>query len=116
MIVNKISFALLFLVVLVMGSGCCYYWPPAYTAVSPPHASYDTIWSSAMRAAQDVGIRITSSDKNAGTASGQRDGSSITIQVLKQSDGTTRVELTSKGSQSTVADDFYKAYNRNMGR
>jgi hypothetical protein len=114
--VNKIRFALLFLVILVMGSGCCYYGPPAYTAVSSPHASYDRIWDSAMRAAQDVGIRITSSDKNAGTASGQRDGVGVTIQVVKQSDGTTRVELTSKGGPSTVGDDFNRAYNRNMGR
>ena len=114
---NKIKFTFLCLVVIVMGSGCYYYGPaPAYTVVSPPHASYDTIWGSAMRAAQDVGIRITSSDRNAGTASGQRDGVGVTIQVLKQSDGTTRVELTSKGGPSTVADDFYKAYNRNMGR
>jgi hypothetical protein len=115
-VVNKIRFALLFLVVLVMGSGCYYYPPPAYTVVSPPHASYDRIWDSAMRAAQDVGIRITSSDRNAGTASGQRDGVGVTIQVVKQSDGTTRVEITSKGGPSTVTDDFYKAYNRNMGR
>jgi hypothetical protein len=114
--VNKIKFTFLFLVIIVMGSGCCYYGPPAYTAVSTPHSSYDTIWGSAMRAAQDVGIRITSSDKNAGTATGERDGASVTIRVVKQSDGTTRVELTSQGGPSTVADDFYKAYNRNMGR
>ena len=115
-IVNKIRFTLLFLVVLVMGSGCYYYPPPAYTVSSPPHASYDRIWDSAMRAAQDVGIRITSSDRNTGTASGQRDGVGVTIQVVKQSDGATRVEITSKGGPSTVTDDFYKAYNRNMGR
>jgi hypothetical protein len=117
MIVNKIRFALLFLVVLIMGSGCYYYGPPpAYTVASPPHASYDKIWDSAMRAAQDVGIRITSSDRNAGTAFGQRDGVGVTIQVVKQADGTTRVEVTSKGGPSTVTDDFNRAYNRNMGR
>ena len=116
---NRIKFALLFLVVLIMGSGCYYYPPPAYTVVSPPHASYDRIWDSAMRAAQDVGIQITSSNRNAGTILGQRDRVGVTLQVIQQPDGKTRVELTTegpKGSGSGVSDDFYRAFDRYMGR
>jgi hypothetical protein len=72
-----------------------------------------------MRAAQDVGIQITSSNRNVGTVFGQRDRVGVTIQVTQQADGRTRVELTaqgSRGSGSAVADDFYRAYDRYMGR
>ena len=110
----------LFFAGLVMASGCYYYVPPR-AVVSPgsPYASYDYVWDSAMRAAQDVDIQITSSNRSTGVAFGQRDGVSVTIQVTQQSDGRTRVELTTKGSQSAttaVADDFYRAYDRYMGR
>ena len=113
---KKVNFVPLLLIVFFTGAGCYYYAPPPYTVTSPPQASYDTIWDSAMRAAQDVGIRITSSNKNTGTAFGQRDGVNVTIQVTEQPDGRTRVELTSKGGPSTVGQDFYQAYNRHMGR
>ena len=117
---KKVSLTLLIIVIaFAMGSGCYYYGPPPYTTPSPPYASYDYVWDSAMRAAQDVGIHITSANKNTGAAFGQRDGVSVTIEVTQQSDGRTRVELTTKGSQpatSAVADDFYRAYDRYMGR
>jgi hypothetical protein len=118
-IVKKVNLTLLVIIALVMGSGCYYYGPPPYGTSSPPNASYDYVWDSAMRAAQDVGIQITSANRNTGTAFGQRDGVSVTIQVTQQSDGRTRVELTTKGSQpatSAVADDFYRAYDHYMGR
>ena len=116
--VKKSSLILLLLMGFVTGSGCYYYGPPPYT-YAPPYASYDYVWDSAMRAAQDVGIQISSSNRNTGTAFGQRDGVSVTIQVTQQSDGRTRVELTTRGSQSAtsaVADDFYRVYDRYMGR
>ncbi len=116
---NRINLAWLLLMALVVGSGCYYYGPPPYVVTSPAYSNYDHIWDSAMRAAQDVGIGITSSNKSAGTAFGQRDGVSVTIQVTPQSDGRTRVELSAKGNQSAtsaVADDFYRAYNHYMGR
>jgi hypothetical protein len=119
-IVRKVNLTLLVIIALVMGSGCYYYGPPTYGTPPPsPYASYDYVWDSAMRAAQDVGIQITSANKNTGAAFGQRDGVSVTIQVMQQSDGRTRVELTTKGSQSAtsaVADDFYRAYDHYMGR
>jgi hypothetical protein len=90
------------------------YYPP-----EPPYPSYDYIWDSAIRAAQDVGIQITSSNRNTGTIFGQRDSVGVTIQVIHQTDGKTRVELTAegaRGSGSGVADDFYQAFNRYMGR
>jgi hypothetical protein len=117
-LLKKIAKILFLFVGLVMTSGCYYYGPPPYT-YAPPYASYDYVWDSAMRTAQDVGIQMTSSNRSTGTAFGQRDGVSVTIQVTQQSDGRTRVELTTKGSPSAtsaVADDFYRAYDHYMGR
>jgi hypothetical protein len=119
---KKICLTLLLLAVVVLSPGCYYYVPPGAVvapAPGPPYATYYYVWDSAMRAAQDVGIQITSANKSTGTAFGQRDGVSVTIQVTQQADGRTRVELTTKGSQggtSAVADDFYRAYDRYMGR
>ncbi len=117
---KKITLALLLLTGVAMASGCYYYVPPgAVVAPGAPYASYDYVWDSAMRAAQDVGIQITSSNRSSGTVFGQRGGVSVTIQVTQQADGRTRVELTTKGSEggtSAVADDFYRAYDRYMGR
>ena len=117
---KKTAIVLLILAGLVMASGCYYYVPPgAVTYPGQPYASYDYVWDSAMRAAQDVGIQITSANRSTGAAFGERDRVSVTIQVTQQSDGRTRVELTTKGSQSAtsaVADDFYRAYDHYMGR
>ena len=117
---KKLNLALLILTGFVFVSGCYYYEPyPVYYPPPPPYPSYDYIWDSAMRAAQDVGIQITSSNRNAGTILGQRDRVGVTLQVIQQPDGKTRVELTTegpKGSGSGVSDDFYRAFDRYMGR
>jgi len=118
--VKKLDVALLILTVFVIVSGCYYYEPyPVYYPPAPPYPSYDYIWDSAIRAAQDVGIQITSTNRNTGTVFGQRDKVGVTIQVIQQPDGKTRVEVTTegtKGSGSAVSDDFYGAFNRYMGR
>jgi hypothetical protein len=117
---KKISLALFLVTGITLAPGCYYYVPPgAVVAPGPPYATYDYVWDSALRAAQDVGIQITSANKSTGTAFGQRDNVNVTIQVTQQADGRTRVELTTRGSQggtSAVADDFYRAYDRYMGR
>ena len=117
---KKLGLTLLISAVFVIVSGCYYYEsPPMSYPPEPPYASYDYTWDSAIRAAQDVGIQITSSNRNTGTIFGQRDRVGVTIQVTQQADGRTRVELTAqggRGSSSGVADDFYRAYDRYMGR
>jgi outer membrane protein OmpA-like peptidoglycan-associated protein len=121
--VKRLNLTLLLLTGLVIVSGC-YYYVPSEVVTSPrppyaspyasPFASYDYIWDNVMRAAQDVGIQITSSNRNTGTIIGQRDRVGVTIQVIQQADGRTRIELTindSQGSSSAIADDFYRAYD-----
>ena len=114
---KKRNLSLFLLTSFLLASGCYYYGPAPYVATPAPYASYDYIWDSATRAAQDVGIQITSTNRNAGMIFGQRDGAEVTIQVMRQADGRTRVELTAKGNQgSGVASDFYRAYDACMGR
>lgn len=111
---KRISRAVLLLMALVMVSGCYYYGPPP-----PGYSDYDRIWDSAMRAAHDAGITITSANRNAGAATGHRGGVSVTIQITPQPDGTTRVALNTTGNQaetSAVSEDFHRAYNYYMGR
>lgn len=114
-IAKKLNLTLLLFTSLVIVGGCYYYVPPAVVvSPGPPHVSYDYIWDNVMRAAQDSGIQITSSNKNTGTIFGQRDRVGVTIQILQQADGRTRIELTvndSQRSSSAIADDFYRAYD-----
>ena len=112
---KKLNLALLIATGLLVSSGCYYYVPPAVVSLPPPpYASYDYVWDNVILAAQDVGIQITSSIRNTGTIFGQRDGVGVTIQIIRQPDGRTRIELTVKGGQglgSAIADDFYRAYD-----
>ena len=116
---KRLSLTLLLLMGLAIVSGCYYYVPSAVVAspdlpYASPYASYDYIWDNVMRAAHDAGIQITSSNRNTGTIFGQRDRVDVTIQIIRQADGRTRIELTingSQGSSSAIADDFYGAYD-----
>jgi hypothetical protein len=101
-------------------SGCYYVGPLPPVAVEPgPAPSFDFAWDSALRAADESGIRITSANKESGTLLGQRGPIDVKITVVKQVDGKIRVELDLKSQPPRaqyVADDFYKAYGRYMGR
>jgi hypothetical protein len=99
------------------GQGCTVYEPvPVY---APPPSTYDRAWDSAVRAAQDSGITLSSVDRNAGLIQGSRDGIAARISVLGQADGTTRVELNLQGDlqrDPTLSQRFQSTYNRYMGR
>jgi len=73
----------------------------------------------ARRAGGETGIEIRSEDRGTGTILGRRGSVDVTITVLRQNDGRTRVEMDFRGNRSRtdqVADDFYRAYDRYMGR
>ena len=98
----------------VFAAGCVVYEPaPAYVSV------YDRAWDSALRAAQDSGIAVTSSDRGAGTIRGTKDGIDANIVLRRQSDGRTRVESNFSGQlerDPTLSQRFDAAYERYMGR
>ena len=103
-------------------TGCYYYAaapppPPAPAPYTPP--SYDEAWEHALRAAGDAGIQVISADKKAGSILGQRGAADVKIQVVQQENGSIKVELHMKRQQGggrAIADDFYRAYDRYMGK
>ena len=101
---------------LIAAPGCYYYGPvPAYQSVT----TFDQVWDSALRAAEEAGIRLSFTDKNSGVIRGWREKTNVEILVMRQADGRMRVEFSRQGPKDqdpTLQDRFYQAYERNMGR
>ena len=109
--------SILMFVLAVLLSGCVVYEPvpvPAYH-----DSSYDRVWDSALGAAEDAGVKITSADRTTGIIRGVTSSSDVTISVTTQADGRIRVAFSSKGAKGEDADlndRFTRFYNRRMGR
>jgi len=100
----------------VMG-GCVVYEP--VPVPSSYGSSYDRVWDSAMGAAEDAGIKITSADRTTGIIRGVTGSTGVTISVITQADGKIRMEFTSKGPKgqdADLSDRFTRFYNSRMGR
>jgi hypothetical protein len=97
---------------------CIAYAPVPAPAVYYRVGSYRIAWENAQRAAEDVGIRITSSDEDSGTIEGQADRTAVTIRVKRQPDERIRLEVSLRGPSrdSYIADEFHRAYERRAGR
>ena len=110
---------ILIMLLLLLGSvqlGGCYYVRPAPVV---PATSYDVVWDSALRAAEEVDVQIISVDNGAGIIYGKKGSTDVRVIVTRQYDGKTRVELDMKGEKlhtQSLADDFFRAYDRYMGR
>ncbi len=97
--------------------GCVVYEPvpvPAYYG-----SSYDRVWDSALGAAEDAGVKVTSADRSRGIIRGNTGSAEVTISVISQAEGKTRVEFSSKGPKGQdpdLNDRFTHYYNRRMGR
>ena len=107
------------MVVLTALVGGCVVYEPVYVPSSSYGSSYDRVWNSALGAAEDAGVKITSADRATGTIRGVTSASDVTILVISQADGKTRVEFSSKGPKGADADlneRFTGFYNRRMGR
>jgi hypothetical protein len=107
----------LLVVLTALVAGCVVYEPvtvPAYSG-----SSYDRVWNSAMGAAEDAGVKITSTDRTTGIIRGVTNSADVTISVISQADGRTRVEFSSKGPKGQdpdLSERFTSFYNRRMGR
>jgi hypothetical protein len=107
------------MVVLTALWGGCVVYEPVYVPSSSYGSSYDRVWNSALGAAEDAGIKITSTDRGTGTIRGVTSSSEVTILVISQADGKTRVEFSSKGPKGADAglnERFTSYYNSRMGR
>jgi hypothetical protein len=122
MVGNRFSGKCVLLILMVFLTtlwGGCVVYEPVYVPSSSYSSSYDRVWNSALGAAEDAGVRITSADRTAGTIRGVTSSSEVTILVISQADGKTRVEFSSKGPKGADAglnDRFTDFYNRRMGR
>ena len=100
-----------------MLSACVVYEPVPTTSGRP--ASFDRSWNAAILAAQDVGIHVSMTDKNAGQIFGQRNAASVTIGLVQQQDGSLQVKFDVKNlspQDRGLSDRFSAAYDRRMGR
>lgn len=98
----------------LLATGCVVYEPAYY----PSPSTYDRAWSAALGALQDAGVQITSSDSATGIIRGAKDGVPVSVSVVRQADGRTRVQFDAQGTERVpgLADRFSQAYERRMGR
>ena len=96
---------------------CVAYRPAPAPAVYRVN-SYAIAWENAQRAAEDVGIRITSADEANGTIEGQAGQTAVTIRVIELPDERIRLEVNLRGpsQESYIADEFHRAYQRREER
>ncbi|HKU71867.1 MAG TPA: hypothetical protein VJQ51_13615 [Burkholderiales bacterium] len=109
-----------FVVIACLGSGvlggCVVYEPyPGYYVTS----NFDRAWNAAVGGAQDVGIQIASAERENGLIRGTRGEINVLVSVVRQADGSVRVQFDAKGPTQNdpgLADRFSQAYDRRMGR
>ena len=109
---------LLFAIALPL-AGCVGSYPTEVPQTVTTLPSFDRSWDAALGAAADVGVEVTSADRAAGRITGSKAGAEVTIDVLRQADGTLRVSCKTRGSQETnptLDDRWRSAYERRMGR
>lgn len=110
---------------VLLASGCTTYntLPPGTYAVSSPGSpvdpSFDRSWAAVIGAFDDEGVRITAQDRNTGVVRGTRDGIEVRSSVVRQSDGSLRIQFDSTGQTDRdpgLNSRVTAAYNRRMGR
>ena len=111
---NCLLFLLIVTALALMLSACVVYEPYYY-----PGSQYDRVWGSAIRAAEDVGIAISSADRSSGIILGGKGSVDVTISVQTQTDGRIKMQLNIRGPEGAepyLTERFYQAYDRYMGR
>ena len=106
-------------------AGCATAEPPPPPPPQPvpyyvvPQSNFDSAWTAALGGAQDAGVRLSSSDRATGLMRGSKDGIDVSVSVVRQADGSVRVQFDAKGPTERdpgLGDRFSKAYDRRMGR
>jgi hypothetical protein len=99
-------------------AGCATDEPPPPPQPVPYYvrqSTFDRAWNAALSAVQDAGVQLKSVDRSTGLIRGSKDGIDVMVSVVRQADGTTRVQFDSKGDPA-LAQRFSQAYDRRMGR
>jgi len=101
-------------VLATMLSACVVYEPYYY-----PASQYDRVWESAMKAAGDAGITISTADRTTGLILGRKGPTDVTIAIQTLADGRIKLQLNVRGPEDAdpyLKDRFLQAYQRYMGR
>jgi hypothetical protein len=112
---------LLFVAIAALPLAGCFFgstYPAEVPQTRTVLPSFDRSWDAALGGATDVGVTISSADRAAGRILGTKDGAEVTIDVLRQADGTVKVSCKSSGSTEsnpTLGERWRSAYQRRMG-
>ena len=102
-------------------AGCVVYDPyyaPVAVPGPTPAQTYDRAWNAALDALKDSGVRVTSANPNTGVIRGASNQSDVDVTVLRQADGTIKVEIeatSTQGRDTGLASRISEAYKRRMG-
>jgi hypothetical protein len=108
-----LRFRVALLIVTCITAACVEYVPV------PASSTYDRAWNAALGGVQDAGVAITQAEPKSGVIRGSRNGIDVTVSVVRQYDGTVRVQFDTKGDTSKdpqLSNRFSQAYERRMGR
>lgn len=96
-------------------TGCVAYYP----TTAPGPSKFDQAFDAALNAASDSGVNVTSADRATGRIAGSKAGAAVTIDLMRQGDGSVRIAFkapASTQSNPTLAEQLNNAYQRRMGR
>jgi hypothetical protein len=85
----------------------------------PVRSKFDRSFDAALGAATDAGVEVRSADRATGRIAGTKAGGEVTIDLVRQPDGTVKVEFNAPGSTETnpkLSERWLQAYQRRMGR
>jgi hypothetical protein len=105
-----------FIILIFLSLQSCVVYEPVPEYATYPVSSYEIAWESALGAAEDIGIRITSVDEASGTIAGQMDHTTVNILVERLSDRRIRTKVSFRGpsQRSYIANEFHRAFERRM--
>lgn len=106
----------LFTTALLLLSACVVYEP---VPVSGGPSKYDRAWNAALGGVQDAGLFVTAAEPNTGTIRGFKEGVEATVNVVRQADGSVRVQFDARDPgrrDPGLGERFSQAYERRMGR
>ncbi len=111
---SKLHTWMFVLVAAWISASCVAYAPAPYYS-----SNYERAWNAALGGVQDAGVTITQAEPENGFIRGTRSGIDVTVKVVRQADGSVRVQLDTRGDNRNdpqLADRFSQAYERRMGR
>ena len=85
----------------------------------PARPVFERSFDAALGAATDIGVEVRSADRANGRITGVRGDVQVTIDVLRQADGTVRLAFDAPGSTETnpkLSERWFSSYSRRMGR